>query len=72
LIQQHISDEVESISESIRVIRAKFKPLLDSDIYLEDVAALTEVVPPMLDNLEALAKELGHAFTILSDTPKKD
>jgi len=72
LIQQHISDEAESISESLRAIRAKFKPLLDSDIYLEDVAALTEVVPPMLDNLETLPKELSHAFTILSDTPKKE
>jgi hypothetical protein len=72
LIQQHISDEVEAIAESILVIRAKFKPLLDADVYLEDVAQLVEVVPPMLDNLEALTKELGHAFTILSNTPKKD
>ena len=72
LIQQQISDEVEAISESVRVIRAKFKPLLDSDVYLEDVAQLVEVVPRMLDNLDALAKELGHAFTILNNTPKKD
>ena len=72
MIQQQISDEVEAISESVRVIRAKFKPLLDSDVYLEDVAQLVEVVPRMLDNLDALVKELGHAFTILSDTPKKD
>jgi hypothetical protein len=72
LIQQHISDEVEAIAESILVSRAKFKPLLDSDVYLEDVAHLVEVVPPMIENVEALAKELGHAFTILSDTPKKD
>jgi DNA anti-recombination protein RmuC len=72
LVQHSISDEVEAIHEMIRVARAKFKPLLDSEIYLEDVSQLAEVVPRMLDNIEALAKELNHAFTILSNTPKKD
>jgi len=72
LVQHSISDEVEAIHESIHVTRAKFNPLLDSELYLEDVSQLIEVVPQMLDNIEALAKELNHAFTILSNTPKKD
>ena len=72
MVQKHISDDVEAVHESIRVMRAKFKPLLDSDIYLEDVGQLVEVVPRMLDNLDALAKELNHAFTILNNTPKKE
>lgn len=72
MVQKHISDDVEAVHESIRVMRAKFKPLLDSEIYLEDVGQLVEVVPRMLDNLDALAKELNHAFTILNNTPKKE
>jgi len=72
LVQKHISDDVEAVHESIRVMRAKFKPLLDSEIYLEDVGQLVEVVPRMLDNIDALAKELNHAFTILNNTPKKE
>ena len=72
MVQHSISDEVEAIHESLRVARAKFKPLLDSEVYLEDVSQLVEVVPQMLENIEALAKELNHAFTILSNTPKKD
>lgn len=72
MVQHNISDGVEAIHENIRVIRAKFKPLLDADVYLEDVAMLVEVVPRMLDNIDALTREVNHAFTILSDTPKKD
>lgn len=72
LVQHSISDGVESIREDLHVIRAKFRPLLDADAYLEDVSALVEVVPKMVDNIEALAKELNHAFTILNDSPKKD
>ena len=72
MIHHSISDGVEAIHENVRVIRAQFKPLLDADVYLEDVAALVEVVPRMLDNIDALTKEVNHAFTILSDMPKKD
>jgi hypothetical protein len=72
LIHHSISDGVEAIHENVRVIRAQFKPLLDADVYLEDVVALVEVVPRMLDNIDALTKEVNHAFTILSDMPKKD
>ena len=72
MVRHSISDGVEEIHENMRVIRAKFKPLLDADTYLEDVSMLVRVVPQMMDNIEELAKELNHAFTILSDTPKKD
>jgi hypothetical protein len=72
LIHHSISDGVEAIHDNIRVIRAQFKPLLDPDVYLEDVSRLVEVVPLMLDNIDELTKELNRAFTILSDTPKRD
>jgi len=72
LVQHSISDEIEAIQENIHVTRAKFKPLLDSEVYMEDVSPLIDVVPQMLDNIEALAKELNHAFTILSNTPRND
>ncbi len=72
MIKQKISDEAEAIHENMRVIRAKFKPLLDTEVYLEDVSMLVEVVPRMMDNIEELSKELNHAFTILSDTPKRE
>ena len=72
MIKQKISDEAEAIHENLRVIRAKFKPLLDADTYVEDVSMLVEVVPRMMDNIEELSKELNRAFAILSDTPKKD
>jgi hypothetical protein len=72
LVQHSITDGVEAIRENVHVIRAQFKPLLDLDVYVEDVEDLVNVVPKMLDNIEVLARELNHAFNILSDTPKKD
>ena len=72
MVQQNISGGVEAIKENIQVIRAKFRPLLDTDIYIDDVKRLVDVVPRMLDNVEAMAKELNNAFEVLNKAPKKE
>jgi hypothetical protein len=72
LVTQNISGGVEAIEENISVIRAKFRPLLDNDLYLEDVSRLVEVVPRMLDNVEALTKELANAFEALNAATRID
>ena len=71
-IKQNISAGVDSIKENIAVIRAKFNPLLESEQYVEDVKRLLDVIPPMLDNLEAMVKELNRAFNILSESANKE
>ena len=72
MVQQNISAGVESITENIQVIRAKFQPLLDKEVYIDDVTRLLDVVPQMLDNVEAMTKELHNAFNVLTNAPKKD
>jgi len=72
LIKQNISGEVDAIKENIQVMRTKLRPLLNKDLYIEDVERLIEVIPEMLENVESMADELGNAFRILSDAPKKD
>ncbi len=72
MVQQNISAGVEAIQDNIKVIRAKFRPLLEQDIYIDDVARLLEVVPRMLDNVEAMSNELNNAFEVLTKAPKKE
>ena len=72
MVEQNISAGVEAIKENVQVIRAKFQPLLAQDIYIDDVARLLEVVPRMLENVEAMARELNNAFNILNKAPKKE
>ncbi len=72
MIKQNISGGVGAIKENIQVIRAKFRPLLNRDRYIEDVERLVEVIPGMLDNVESMADELDNAFNILTGAPKKD
>lgn len=54
------------------MIRAKFRPLMDQNLYIEDVQRLLDVVPRMLDNVEAMAKELNNAFEVLTKAAKKE
>jgi len=72
LVQQNITAGVESIQDNIKVIRAKFRPLLEQDIYINDVSRLIDVIPQMLDNLEAMSSELDNAFNILTKESKKE
>ena len=72
MVQQNITAGVEAIQDNIQVIRAKFQPLLDKEVYIDDVTRLLDVVPRMLDNVEAMAKELHNAFNVLTSAPKKD
>jgi len=72
LVQQNITAGVEAIQDNIKVIRAKFRPLLEEDIYINDVSRLIDVVPQMLDNLEAMSSELDNAFNILTKESKKE
>jgi hypothetical protein len=65
-----VSGETESIKENIRIIKAKFRPLLENSAYIEDVSELLDAVPKMMANVEAMADELDNAFTILNDAPK--
>lgn len=69
-IKQNISGEVEAISEALQIIRAKFKPLLDKDIYVEDVSRLVDAVGTMIENVEAMTQELERAHKILTDSDK--
>ncbi|MBD3257021.1 hypothetical protein GF377_01215 [candidate division GN15 bacterium] len=71
MIRQSISAGTANIKENIQVIRAKFRPLLEADQYIEDVERLLTVVPKMLDNVEAMADELDNAYNILQKSPKK-
>ena len=71
MIKQNISAGTANIKENIQVIRAKFRPLLNQDQYIEDVSRLLEAVPKMLENVEAMADELDNAFGILQNAPKK-
>ena len=71
MVQQNISAGVEAIQDNIIVIRAKFRPLLEQDIYIDDVTRLIDVVPRMLDNVEAMSNELKNAFEVLTKAPKK-
>ena len=72
MIQQNISAGIEEIQDNIKVIRAKFQPLLEPEFYIEDVTRLINVVPQMLDNVEAMVEQLNNAFEILNKTPKKE
>ncbi|MCD6249857.1 MAG: hypothetical protein J7J98_05985 [candidate division Zixibacteria bacterium] len=72
MVQQNITAGVEAIQDNIKVIRAKFRPLLEEDIYINDVSRLIDVVPQMLDNLEAMSSELDNAFNILTKESKKE
>lgn len=72
MVQQNIAAGVESIQENIKVIRAKFRPLLEQDMYIDDVQRLIDVIPQMLDNLEAMSSELDNAFNVLIKAPKKE
>ncbi len=72
MVQQNITAGVESIQENLKVIRAKFRPLLEQDLYIDDVQRLVDVVPKMLDNLEAMSSELDNAFNVLTKAPKKE
>jgi hypothetical protein len=65
-----VSGETESIKENIRIIKAKFRPLLENSAYIEDVSELLDAVPKMMANVEAMADELDNAFSILNDAPK--
>ena len=71
MIRHNISAGTANIKENIQVIRAKFRPLLNQEIYVEDVSRLITVVPKMLENVEAMADELENAFDILQNAPKK-
>ena len=71
MVKQDLSGECQAIKESIRIIRAKFQPYLDKNKYIDDVDQLVEVVPKMMENVEAMADELDNAFGILSGTPRK-
>ena len=72
MVQQNITAGVEAIQDNIKVIRAKFRPLLDQDAYIDDVARLIDVIPQMLDNVEAMSAELDNAFNVLTKAPKKE
>jgi hypothetical protein len=72
VIRHNISGGVGAIKENIQVIRAKFRPLLEKEQYIEDVDRLCDVVPEMLDNVESMADELENAFNILLAAPKKE
>ena len=72
MIRQNISAGTANIKENIQVIRAKFRPLLNEEQYIEDVSRLITVVPKMLENVEAMADELENAFDILQTAPKKN
>jgi hypothetical protein len=72
LVHQNITAGVESIQDNLKVIRAKFRPLLDQEAYVDDVTRLIDVIPQMLDNLEAMSAELDNAFNVLSKAPKKE
>ena len=72
MVQYNITAGVESIHENLKVIRAKFRPLLDQEAYVDDVTRLISVIPQMLDNLEAMSSELDNAFNVLTKAPKKE
>ena len=72
MVQQNIFGGVEAIKENVQVIRAKFRPLMDKALYVDDVSRLLDVIPTMLDNVEAMAKELNNAYNILARAPKKE
>lgn len=72
MVQQNITAGVESIQDNLKVIRAKFRPLLEQEIYIDDVTRLIDVIPQMLDNLDAMSAELDNAFKVLTKAPKKE
>ena len=72
LVKHNITAGVEAIQDNIKVIRAKFRPLLEQEIYIDDVKRLIDVIPQMLDNLEAMSAELDNAFKVLTKAPKKE
>jgi len=72
MVYQSISAGIGAIKENIAVIRAKFRPLLRSGDYLEDVTRLVVGTTKMLDNMEAMAMQLEESFETLSKAPKKE
>ena len=71
LIKQNISGDIQAIGENIQVIRSKFKPLLDTDRYDDEVHQLIDVIPQMLDNVVEMTHQLEKAFQILSERARE-
>lgn len=71
MIKQNISGDIQAIGENIQVIRSKFKPLLDTDRYDDEVHQLIDVIPQMLDNVVEMTHQLEKAFQILSERARE-